>query len=226
MKKVSNIAWGLILVIIGAILGLNALGITNFNIFFEGWWTLFIIVPCFIGVIKDEEKTPSLIGVIIGFSLLLACQDIINFELIWKMFIPVIIVILGLKLIFSNGYSSKEEKRNIAKYKENKNMKECCSTFSSQKVIIDEEFKGAELNAIFGGIEYDLRNAIINEDVVINATAIFGGIDIFLPKDVNVKVNSTSIFGSTDNKRSSSSKNNKVTIFIYTNSLFGGVEIK
>ncbi len=29
---------------------------------FDGWWTLFIIVPCAIGLITDRDKTGSIIG--------------------------------------------------------------------------------------------------------------------------------------------------------------------
>ena len=54
MKKVGNILWGIVLIIIGLIIGGNALGIVNINIFFDGWWTLFIIIPCFIGLFKDD----------------------------------------------------------------------------------------------------------------------------------------------------------------------------
>ena len=46
MKKVSNILWGIIFVAAGVILALNAIGITHIDLFFDGWWTLFIIVPC------------------------------------------------------------------------------------------------------------------------------------------------------------------------------------
>ena len=49
MKKIEEILWGVFFIAIGIIIGLNALGITDINIFFDGWWTLFIIVPCFIG---------------------------------------------------------------------------------------------------------------------------------------------------------------------------------
>ena len=48
MRNIKNILWGIILIIIGTIIGTNALGITNINIFFKGWWTLIIIIPCFI----------------------------------------------------------------------------------------------------------------------------------------------------------------------------------
>ena len=56
MKNFGNILWGIVLIIIGLIVGGNALGITNIDIFFDGWWTLFIIIPCFIGLFKEREK--------------------------------------------------------------------------------------------------------------------------------------------------------------------------
>lgn len=48
MNNIKNILWGIILVIIGVIIGLNTMGITDIDIFFDGWWTLVIIVPCFL----------------------------------------------------------------------------------------------------------------------------------------------------------------------------------
>ena len=56
MKKIENTVIGLILIIIGVIIGLNAFHITNIDLFFDGWWTLFIIVPCFFGLFKDQDK--------------------------------------------------------------------------------------------------------------------------------------------------------------------------
>ena len=100
MKKFGNVLWGIVLIIIGLIIGGNALGITNINIFFDGWWTLFIIIPCFIGLFKDNEKTVNLIGLLIGVALLLACQNIIDFHLIWKLAFPIILVIIGTVLAY------------------------------------------------------------------------------------------------------------------------------
>lgn len=66
MKKTSGILWGIALVAIGVILALNALGITDINIFFDGWWTLFFIIPCLIGLISERDKTCSIIFLCIG----------------------------------------------------------------------------------------------------------------------------------------------------------------
>ena len=53
MKKISTVLVGIIFVVAGVIIGLNSFGITDINIFFDGWWTLFIIIPAINGFITD-----------------------------------------------------------------------------------------------------------------------------------------------------------------------------
>lgn len=227
MKKFENIFWGIVFIVIGLIIGGNALGITNINIFFDGWWTLFIIVPCFIGLFKDSEKTGNIIGLLIGIALFLGCQDIVRFDLIWKLAFPTILVIIGLSIIFRDALGGKvgEEIKKINEKRSGENS--YCATFSGQKVKFDKEvFTGADLTAVFGGVECDLRNAIIESDVVINVNATFGGIDIFVPSNVIVKTKSTSIFGGVENKSNTNNEENAHTIYINGTALFGGVEIK
>ena len=223
----KNILWGIVLVIIGVIVGLNALNITNINIFFNGWWTLFIIIPSLIGLLKEKDKTGNIIGLIIGVVLLLGVQNIIDFDLIWKLILPVIIIIVGLSLIFGNNLNKKIN--NEIKKINNKKGKneEYCSTFSEQKIDFDdEEFKGASLTAVFGGITLDLRKAKINEDVVINTTSVFGGIDIYVPDNIKIKVKSTSIFGGVDNNKIKNDNEKEHIIYINASCIFGGVDIK
>ena len=225
MKKISNLLWGLIFIIVGVVFGLNALGISDINIFFNGWWTLFIIVPCFIGLFNDDDKSGNLIGLIIGACLLLGCLDVVKFEIIWKLMVPFILVMIGLSFIFKDMINSKV-KNDIKKLNKN-DLKECCACFSSQDLDFNnEEYKGSSLTAVFGGIKCNLKDAIIEEDVVINTTSIFGGITIYVPKDVNVKVSSTSIFGGVSDERKEKIKDSKYTIYVNATTMFGGVEIK
>lgn len=226
MNNIKNILWGIILVIIGVIIGLNTIGITDIDIFFDGWWTLVIIVPCFIGLFTNKDKTGNIIGLLVGVILLLGMQNIIDFNLIWKLLLPSIIVIIGLSLIFKNTFNSKIN--NEIKKLNNKNTKdnEYCATFSGQRIDFpNEEFKGATLNSVFGSITCDLREAKIKEDVVINASSVFGGIDIIVPNDVNIKIKSNSIFGGVNNKKKNN-EDKKYTIYVNASCLFGGVDIK
>ena len=57
MKKTTSIIWGIALVAIGVVLGLNAFGVTDIELFFDGWWTLFIIVPSAVGLFREKDKT-------------------------------------------------------------------------------------------------------------------------------------------------------------------------
>ena len=89
-----------------------------------------------------------------------------------------------------------------------------------------EVFQGAQLNAVFGGLKCDLRRAQINQDCLIDASAIFGGIDIYVPTNVNVKVSSNSVFGGVTNKAPYFHDENAPTIYIKGNCMFGGVDVK
>ena len=202
-------------------------GITNINIFFDGWWTLFIIIPCFIGLFKENEKTGNFIGLLIGVALLLACQNIIDFHLIWKLAFPTILVIIGVSLIFKDTIGGKVNSE-IRKLNEKRNGENgYCATFAGQNVNFDgQNFTGADLTAVFGGIKCDLRNAIIDSDVVINASSTFGGIEIYVPSNVKIKIKSIPIFGGVSNKANTKIDENSHTIYINGTAVFGGVEIK
>lgn len=227
MKKFGNILWGIVLIILGLIIGGNILGITHINIFFDGWWTLFIIVPCFISLFKEREKTGSIIGLLIGVALLLGCQNIIDFDMIWKLAFPAILIILGLSIIFKDMFGGKINSE-IKRLNEKRNKENSyCATFGSQDINFNgQNFTGADLTAVFGGVKCDLRNAIIDSDVVINASSTFGGIEIYVPSNVKIKIKSTPIFGGVDNKAITNVDENSHTIYINGIAIFGGVDIK
>ena len=218
MKRRNQVLWGVILVGIGLLLGLNALGITHINLFFDGWWTLFIIVPCVAGLVSGKDVVGHLIGIGIGVFLLLCCQDILDFSMLWKLVFPAIIILFGVKMIFGTRVdraSSEVIKRLQAT---NGQVPYGTAVFSGEKMNFSGEvFQGAELNAVFGGVECDLRNAIIEQDCVIQASAVFGGIDISVPTNVNIKVSSNSIFGGVSNKTANYHDELAPTIYIKCN---------
>ena len=220
MKNCKNIILGIILIVVGVWFGLYATGVVKINLLFDGWWTLFIIVPSFLGLFDEDGRTGSLIGLFVGVLLLLSCQDVLNFDIVLKLIVPCVLIVTGLSFIFKGKIKTKniENVKTVGGTNYN-------ATFSGQNLDFSkEEFTGTKLDAVFGGIKCDLRNAIINDDVVIEASAIFGGITILVPKDVNVKITSTSIFGGVDGK-SKMDKPGK-TIYLNATCLFGGVDVK
>lgn len=227
MKNLKNILWGLVLVGVGVIFSLNALELTDFDLFFDGWWTLFLIIPCTIGLFSGQSRIFNISGLFIGVVALLACQDLIDIKVIWKLLVPALLIIVGISLIFKDNLSKgiKEKIRSINQKKTNSTKLN--AVFSSENAAYTGEiFNGADLNALFGAVEFDLRNAIINDDVVLNARALFGGVDIYVPESVRVEVKSTSIFGGVTNKKSTIGYENTPTIYVDALCAFGGVTIK
>lgn len=226
-KKMTNTVWGIILIAVGVLAALKAFNIVSFNLFFDGWWTLFIIVPCTVGIFTEKDKTGNIIGILIGVALLLACQDVVPFDILWKLLLPAAIVVAGCKLLFK-GWKKGSVEHKIPKITvEGKDKRSTCAIFTGADLHpIGEEFKGAELTAVFGGVDCDLRDAVIENDCVIEATAIFGGIDILLPSYVNVEVESTAIFGGVSTENKENSAENTVTVYVKGTAMFGGIEIK
>lgn len=227
MKRGNEIVWGVILIGVGLLLGLNAFGITRVELFFDGWWTLFIFIPSVTGLLSGNDKGGSMIGLCIGVFLLLCCQDILDFELLWKLVFPVIIILFGIKMIFGSVPARSDVEKIKQMPDSNAQTRYATAVFSGEQVNFSGEvFSGAEFNAVFGGIKCDLRNAIIQQDCVIRATAVFGGIDILVPDHCNIKVYSNSIFGGVSNKAGNQRNEAAPTLYVKGICMFGGVDIK
>lgn len=220
MEKTKNILWGVILIIIGIVWGLNALEITNIDIFFEGWWAFIIIIPSFIGLLTEKNKSDNALGLFLGILLFLGAREIIEIDLIWKLFVPIALIVIGVSCIFKN----KDRDNN----KVDKNGKtECLAMFSSQKIKpVDDSIKKIEVTALMGSVTCDLTELKLNEDIKIEANSIFGSVNLIMPDNVEIKIKSFSLFGGvTEQQNNNKSKNSKV-IYLDSTSIFGGINIK
>ena len=222
MAQIRRIMWGICLVLAGV--GLLAYFLGFFNIFFDGWWTMFIIIPAGIDLFSKQDKVINWLLVILGVTLLLYQQGIVEVFRIWEVILSLLIIAIGINAIF---FRIKKHENTLPEEVKNKEgMNEYTAFFSGTKrVYNNEKFSGAVLSAAFGGINLDLTNAIIEEDVKINVTAILGGCEIRVPKNVNVNISGSNMFGGVDNKIETHD-NELPTIYVVSNTIFGGVEIK
>ncbi|MDI9470497.1 MAG: LiaF-related protein [Bacillota bacterium] len=234
MKNISTgrIVWGLALIAAGTVFALNILGITKINIFFDGWWTFFIIVPSTVSLFRERDKFSSLIWLVIGVALLLSAQGILDLTAFWQLLIPVGMILIGLKILLSSSFRRKagaewtELKSNV------EGVANATATFTARRLdFAGQSFSGASLDAVFGSISLDLSQARIEKDALITASVVFAGIDIRVPDYVEVKVDSSVLFGAVSDKREKMAgtdvgSDRPVTLYIEANCLFGGVEIK
>ena len=288
MKKNNStgIILGLLFLVIGAGYLAKVLGfIDEFTIFFDGWWTLFIIIPCFCGLFgKNGGRVGNLIGIAVGLFLLLMAQDVLSGERLWALLAAAICVLIGVNLILPKSKKVKQEENNVytdrfdrgdgvtadtgmqsgvvhvtdaevvedAEYREAEDVTDksegffethhetyenagdldkvvCSAVFSGREIRVDNSgFTGADISALFGGIDLNLKNAVIQKNVTIDVKAVFGGIDILMPSNVRVVVDVTPILGGVENgtRTPLGADENTPTVFIRGTCLFGGVEVK
>lgn len=87
-------------------------------------------------------------------------------------------------------------------------------------------FTGAKLDAVFGGVQCDVRGAIIENDCVINVNAVFGGVDILLPDYVNVTIDVGTTLGGVSDNTNRAYDAELPTVHIVGRCVLGGINVK
>jgi predicted membrane protein len=105
------------------------------------------------------------------------------------------------------------------------------SVFSGgHHTLTSENFKGGNITAIFGGSEIDLSACkLADGENVLDILTIFGGTTLYVPRDWNIVVNVTPLFGGFSNKSRrdpSAPVDLSRTLVIKGLAIFGGGEIK
>jgi len=99
---------------------------------------------------------------------------------------------------------------------------------SGDHIVLDPEFKGGDLNAVFGGITLDLRrtNLAVGE-TQLEVNAVFGGITIFVPSEWYVETHMDAVFGGFQDNRLPKEPLDTTRKLIITGScVFGGGELR
>lgn len=216
--KISNVLWGAALIAIGVIVFGKIMDFWEFSVFFPGWWTLFFIFPSLVSMIKNGIRPVNSIFMLSGVILLLEQNHVLEVGTLGKVLVPAIFFAIGLFLLARSLFGGEHHSYN--------GRIGYSATFGGNVAVpMDTElFEGCEADAVFGGLDLDLRNLKVKDGAVIEADAIFGGINIKVPAGVNVKLKRTEIFGGAKNHIQ---KNNQgPTLYVNALCLFGGVDIK
>lgn len=208
---------GIFIVFIGILLLLSNIDVIRFKDYIGYLASTFLM---FVGVIGMYERKKFdvvyFLIILFGLSWSLNTMNLINRDIISVIFFPVIIIVLGIRIINFNVFSKREV-----------NSKTYTSIFGGlEEVNNDKEFTGCDVVSIFGGGTIDFTNVKLKEDkAIINVIAIFGGNDLIFNKKHSVSLNGTPIFGGVENKLDNSEKTTGEIIINYI-VVFGGVEIK
>lgn len=223
-KDVTNVLLGLVFIGAGVMVFGAFMDWWDFTLFIPGWWTIFIIIPCLLSIIRNGFHSGTVIGLGIGMILFLSAQDFLQIDA-WQLIVPLIFVVIGLSIIFKPAVN--KSFKNVSIPKSPDGIPDITACFSGNTPTFNDiPFRGCNINVIFGGVEINLRNAVITEDCVINGSVLFGGADIFLPSNVKCKISTMAVFGGVENKFLDSADANAPTVIINPTCVFGGIDIK
>ena len=217
---------GILLIFIGVIFFLSNTGRLDFGDFMSTNWPLILV---FIGLwhVFSRNFRNAGFGILliaIGAFFLLIKWGLLEGR-IWSYFWPLLIVAAGLWILFKPRF--KGLKGEVPKIKDDDLG--AFALFSGFKRRFEsEKFRGGKATALFGGMEIDLTQAkLADNQASIELTAICGGIDLFVPREWKVVVDSNAILGGVDDKHNPAlAAPVRPTLYVRANAILGGIDIK
>jgi predicted membrane protein len=221
---------GGIILAIGTVFLLSNLGYGEARRLLD-FWPVFLI---FAGVVKLFDPCRRAWGVLLiffGAFLLMNQLGIRHFA--WGEFWPLILIAVGTMAMWS-AIQARKLTQGLPENEASDprtTLNESAVFGGIQKRLNGKEFRGGQLQAMFGGIEIDMRDADIAEnEAVLYANSVFGGIELRVPETWYVAARGQGIFGGfTDSTRYTGPVDPdkpKKTLIVLGMAVFGGVEIR
>ncbi|MBX7180624.1 MAG: cell wall-active antibiotics response protein [Bacteroidia bacterium] len=247
--KRSKVFTGFIILSVGVLFLLKELGM-NIPHWLISWPMLLIVIGLSIWIKNPiRHFFGGFILVVIGTLFL--TKSILPALIIGKFVWPLVIILIGLYVLFKPSGSFRR-KQNCHNYKHTRrwqrweqqwkaqaefnkndyspeNYIEVNSIFGGvKKKIISKNFRGGEVNAVFGGAEINLSQADIQGRVELEVNQVFGGTKLIIPPHWEIHSELDAVFGSVEDKRpilkDEFSDQSKVLV-LQGAAVFGGIEI-
>lgn len=222
----SKMIFGLLLILIGGGFLLDTFQYITFSDTITMWWPLLIVL---FGIAHISKKNPPIFSglIIIGIGLILQADKLgyIKGDF-WDAFWPLILIILGISILLPGRKCPMMKNKNT--YQETKGDLNINTMFSGQhKNIDDKNFKGGSISAMFAGIEIDMSNCELSEEgAILNLNVAFGGVEISVPNNWNIKISGTPFLGGfEDDTHQIESIDSSKTLIINYSVMFGGIEL-
>lgn len=219
---------GMIFLLIGAFLFIRSLDL-NLPVWVFSWQTLIIFIGVLMLVYSQFKNWGGLIMVLVGSIFLVKEYVDLSYDItrfIW----PALFTVVGLALIFGRRQeSTMKDRRVLPPGTSVEDYIDSSVIFSGEnRVVVSKQFKGGKVTAIFGGADFNLIQADFQDRVEFDVTCIFGGIELIVPANWDIRLDMHTIMGGVTDKRPTellASNSDKIFVIKGT-CIFGGVEIK
>jgi hypothetical protein len=189
------------------------------------WWPVLLIL---IGAVqlfdRRANKGGPIVLIVIGSALVLRRLHWVDLDL--GDLIPIGIAAIGAKLIWDALV--RRERRTGALDDPDSVIHAFAMMGGVKRQSTAREFRGGDANAIMGGVELDLRNAHIDDgqEVVLDAFAMWGGVEVFVPPHWRVVGNVLPVMGAFVDKTTPASATTGPVLQVRGTVIMGGIEVK
>ncbi len=188
---------GIAVIVFGILLALDNLDFIPNGFFFRLWPVILIILG--VGKLSANRSEKGLSGYV--FILAGAFLLVVNFgrASVVDAVGPFFIVALGVFLVTKALHKNRGVPPELAAHD---NFISTTAIFGgSKRRVSQQDFKGGELTAIFGGFDLDLRQATVERDQVrVDVFVLFGGGEIKIPQNWAVTMKGSAIMGAFEDK--------------------------
>jgi len=211
---------GAVVVIVGIVLLLDTTGVAETGSLLNYVPSLFVLLGLYALVTSGFRNLfgPLLVIVLAGAWQIAVLDLVPGADL--ASFWPALIILFGVSLLLGRLRTKAEEV--------GEQSVDGLAVFGGRNQRVTSlRFTGADLTALFGGYELDLRDAGIAEHPArISAVALFGGVDIIVPRDWNVRLDVLPIFGGAEDERPRREEQHEEIDLIVTGFVaFGGISV-
>jgi predicted membrane protein len=212
---------GFAILVLGTLWTLDNLNILESEPITRWWPIVLIVIGATTLMNRASNRVGPLILIVIG-SLMLA-SNVGHFDLDIGDLIPLGIALFGAKLVWdalSRRSSSGSEHGDST-------VRAFAMMGGVHWHSTSPAFRGGDVNAIMGGVEVDLRDVQIKpgEEAVIDALALMGGIEIFVPADWRIVSHVLPLMGSFENKSGPGNASGP-TLIVRGTAVMGAIEVK
>jgi predicted membrane protein len=242
-KAPRGSVFALMLIVAGALLFLDNLGILPIRDI-GAYWPIFIVV--WGASILERWRSPvaivwALALMAWGMLLILGNLQIISVRggVGW----PVMLIALGATMLV-RPLQLREWRERFLRFQAGRRPRSAGQSFfgnrlrestvfgSMNRRLETQHFEGGKVEAVFGSIELDLSEAAISSAerlAVLEVNAVFGGIEVTVPRTWRVLMKSAAVFGGCDDRTvppRPEPGSEPVTLVITGAAVFGGIEIR
>lgn len=211
---------GTVLVTLGVLGVLDATDVLDFGTTLGDWWPIAVIGVGLTAMLTQKHVSlgPAVVSAI-GLVLLADRQGWTTGNLLW----PVLLLLVGVAVLA--GLRT----LHTADHHDTDDIGVPVALFGGTKVRSRaEHLTRASVSAVFGGAVLDLRDAHIDDEASVDAFALFGGVEILVPRGWRVSMGGLPFFGGYDDntERETANALDAPVLKVNATALLGGVEVR